>query len=84
MSKADPAVHFAGTFAAKEAAFKAVSAIYHGRMGVADFEVSRRRDGAPEVRYVGEKAELKGVDISLSVSHTAENAVAVAISILRG
>jgi len=82
MSKANPPVHFAGTFAAKEAAFKAVQAIHRGQLGVTDFEVSRRRNGVPVVKYTGGDNALRKIGIKVSVSHTAEYAVAVALAFL--
>jgi phosphopantetheine--protein transferase-like protein len=83
-SKADPPVHFAGTFAAKEAAFKAVRVLHKGRLDITDFEVSHRSDGLPEVTYVGADAALGNVVVSVSVSHSKEDAVAVALSFMRG
>ena len=78
--KADPAVHFAGTFAAKEAALKAVSSLYKGNFAVSDFVVSHVR-GAPQVRYSGKNSYMHdGLSIEVSVSHTAEDAVAMAVA----
>lgn len=73
--KKNAAQHFAVRFAAKEAVYKAL-----GRGGVPhrDIGVRNRPDGKPEV-------ELRGVlkrfekKISLSLSHTAKYAAAVAI-----
>ena len=65
----DPAVHFAGTFAAKEAVCKA--------LGGAEFlsiEIRRSARGTPEVWHRGKRMH----SISLSISHTGDYAVAIA------
>jgi phosphopantetheine--protein transferase-like protein len=82
MAKADPSIHFAGTFAVKEAAFKALNGLHLGRMVITDFEVSHGGDGAPRVKHTGAKAERREVDIKVSVSHTADIAVAVVVAVL--
>jgi holo-[acyl-carrier protein] synthase len=82
MSKSNPAIHLAGTFAAKEAAFKAVRSFYSGRISIIDFEISHTRDGAPRLRYAGPEDGMKTISINLSVSHTTESAVAVALALI--
>jgi holo-[acyl-carrier protein] synthase len=82
MSKSNPPMHFAGTFAAKEAAFKAVRAFHRRRVSLTDFEVSHGRDGAPRVKYSGLVGGLRAISIDASVSHTTESAVAVALAFL--
>jgi holo-[acyl-carrier protein] synthase len=84
MSKADPSIHFAGTFAAKEAATKAASALTSRRIPIAYFEVIRRKNGAPRVRYTGRNSDVKKIEIRVSVSHTTQDAVAVAIAVTPG
>ena len=80
-AKADPAVHFAGTFAAKEAALKAMSSLYEGSFTISDFVVTHASGGAPEVRYSGKDSMVRdGLTIEISISHTAENAVAMAVA----
>jgi len=49
MSKADPYIHFAGVFAAKEAAYKAANELTRGRLSVTKFEVTHGRNGAPRI-----------------------------------
>lgn len=80
LSKAVPSQHFAGTFAAKEAALKAVNGLVSSRLSIRDFEVSHGHAGAPVVNYHGADEEIKGIKIGISVSHTRENVVAVAIA----
>ena len=82
MSKSNPPMHFAGTFAAKEAAFKAVRTFHRRRIGLTDFEVSHGRDGAPKVKYTGPVGDTRAININVSVSHTTESAVAVAFAFL--
>jgi phosphopantetheine--protein transferase-like protein len=82
MAKADPPVHFAGCFAAKEAAFKAFNSLHAGRFVITDFEVLHGRDGAPRIKRTASKAWGKSVDVEVSVSHTALTAVAAALAIV--
>ena len=66
-----PAPHLAGIFAAKEAASKALGA---SRFPFAELEVRHAKDGTPEVWRNGRR-----VLVSVSISHTASLAAAVAI-----
>jgi phosphopantetheine--protein transferase-like protein len=83
MSKATPSHHFAGTFAAKEAVLKAVDGLTARRLGASSFEISHRENGVPIVTYSGSQPEIEGIEIRVSISHTAEYAVAVAIAMSR-
>jgi holo-[acyl-carrier protein] synthase len=82
-SQADPAVHFAGRFAAKEAVLKALRTGWSLGIGWRDVEVlSEGR--APEVTLRGRAAEIAremgaGPPILLSISHTRGVAMAVAL-----
>jgi holo-[acyl-carrier protein] synthase len=72
-SKPEPARHFAGTLAAKEAVIKAA------RLGqlvawARRIEITRDATGAPSVSIDGRDAAL-----SVSISHDADSAVAVAM-----
>ena len=69
---AEPGVHFAGIFAAKEAASKALGT---AKFPVLLLEVRHAPSGAPEMWKEG-----KRVRVSISISHTASTAVAVAIA----
>lgn len=81
-SQARPLLHFAGRFAAKEAALKALG-LGLGAIGVAqalqDLEVLREGT-APKLRFHGKPAavaeELGVFDVSLSITHTDAFAIA--------
>jgi holo-[acyl-carrier protein] synthase len=83
-SQARPVVHVAARLAAKEAAFKALpprgeTAYLPWR----DFEVTRARDGAPDIRFHGKaRATVERLNVAsalLSLTHTANHAAAVVI-----
>lgn len=71
----------AGRFAAKEAVMKSLGT---GGMAFRDIEIVRLPSGKPEVRLTGRmrsRADRIGVgSILVSISHSRDNAVAVAIS----
>jgi holo-[acyl-carrier protein] synthase len=67
-SHKDPAPHFAGTFAAKEAVRKASGAPFH------TIEIRRIASGKPEVWLSGRRAKTA----LISISHNASTACAVA------
>ncbi|HEY3115737.1 MAG TPA: holo-ACP synthase [Chloroflexota bacterium] len=71
----------AGRFAAKEAVMKALGT---GGMAFRDIEIARLPSGKPDVRLFGRmlrRSERLGVTaISVSISHSRDNAVAVAIA----
>jgi holo-[acyl-carrier protein] synthase len=84
--KADPALHFAGRFAAKEAVLKALGTGWSRGVGWRDVEVEATA-GAPAVRLWGRAAEIardRGVEgpVLLSISH--DRAMAVAFAVLQG
>ena len=69
--------HYAARFAAKEAAFKALSWKIEDKYSVSwkDFEVLNTEQGRPTLKIVG--IDLKDVeDIDISISHCKEYAVA--------
>ena len=75
-----PAQHFAVRFAAKEAVAKALRSSHKVSMKWHDVEILSEKGGAPKVRLHGEAAEQFADHIlSLSVSHSDESAVAVAL-----
>ena len=78
MSKGDPAVHFAGTFAAKEAVYKAANHLHRGVVEMTDFQISHDKKGMPTVSYDGANHEVESLEIKVSISHTMDYAVAVA------
>jgi holo-[acyl-carrier protein] synthase len=83
-SRPDPAEHVAVRLAAKEAVYKALQGTEAARgIGWRDIEVTRAADGRPDVALTGPAAarasELGVTRVLLSLSHTHEAAVAVAV-----
>ena len=83
-SRPDPATHVAVRLAAKEAVYKALQGSDVARgIGWREIEVIRAVDGRPDVRLTGlaaERARELGVGrVLLSLSHTHQAAVAVAV-----
>ncbi len=74
---------YAGRFAAKEAFLKALQTGWRGRITWHDMEVISLDGGAPTMTITGEAAIIlkeRGADrVHLSISHTAEHAVAQVI-----
>lgn len=69
--------HYAARFAAKEAAFKALSWKIDDKYSISwkDFEVENNKQGRPNLKIVG--VDLKDVeDIDVSISHCKDYAVA--------
>jgi holo-[acyl-carrier protein] synthase len=77
------AASYAGRFAAKEAFLKALKTGWKGKISWHDVEVMSDADGVPTVSVKGEAKrllkELGAERIHLSISHTAEHAVAQVI-----
>lgn len=85
-SRPDPAEHVAVRLAAKEAVYKALQGSEAARgIGWREIEVVRAPDGRPDVQLSGVAAErareLAVRQVLLSLSHTHEAAVAVAVLI---
>ena len=83
-SRPDPAEHVAVRLAAKEAVYKALQGSEAARgIGWRDIEVVRAADGRPDVALTGLAAararDLGVTRVLLSLSHTHEAAVAVAV-----
>ena len=79
-SRVHPNQHFAARFAAKEAVSKTLRYREDFFMRWRDVEVVSEGHGAPHVRLYGEAAEkFDEQAISLSISHSKDTAVAVAI-----
>jgi len=74
---------YAGRFAAKEAAMKALGTGWRRGVRWVDFEVVREKSGRPTIRLDGEARkiadELGVMRIALSITHTAEQALAQVI-----
>ena len=69
--------HYAARFAAKEAAFKAVSGQIDDKYNVCwkDFEVTNDEQGRPSIKLVGiDEKSIENIDIS--ISHCKNHAVA--------
>jgi len=77
---AEPAIHYAARFAAKEAAVKALGTGFSGDVGFADVEVIRLPSGKPELRFHGgaarRTAELGVTQALVSLTHTSDHAMA--------
>jgi holo-[acyl-carrier protein] synthase len=82
-SKARPAESYAGRFAAREAAIKALGG-YRGK-GWQDISVTRAASGAPAIRLEGSarrRADELGVDrILVTFAHERTSAVAFAVAV---
>ena len=83
-SRPDPAEHVAVRLAAKEAIYKALQTSPAARgVGWRDIEVVRTEGGRPDIRLTGLAArcaaELSVRRVLVSLSHTHEAAVAVAV-----
>ena len=74
---------FAARFAAKEAAMKALGTGWNHGVRFRDVEVSRQPGKRPTITFHGKAAEfadkLGAKNIALSLSHTAEQAIAQVI-----
>ncbi len=82
-SKANRAERYAARFAAKEAAMKALGTGWNHGVRWRDVEVVRQPGGRPTIAFHGKAAEfaakLGAKNIALSLSHTAQQAVAQVI-----
>jgi holo-[acyl-carrier protein] synthase len=82
-SKANKAERYAGRFAAKEAAMKAIGTGWSRGVRWQDVEVTRVPGGRPTVTFHGKAAEffhqLRAVRAHLSITHTQQSAMAQVI-----
>ena len=85
-AKANPEVHYATRFAAKEAVVKALGTGFSEGIGVRDIEVRRTTKGRPYVVLTGRAREVardqgvREMPLSLSFTHTEAVACAMAIT----
>jgi holo-[acyl-carrier protein] synthase len=81
--KANRVERYAARFAAKEAAMKAIGTGWNHGVTWRDVEVSRMPGGRPTITFHGKAAEfaarLRVKHIALSLTHTAEHAIAQVI-----
>ena len=77
----------AGRFAAKEAVLKLIGTGWRGKIAWTDIEIINNAAGQPEVTVVGEVrriADELGIDhISVSITHTANFAIASAVALTK-
>jgi len=77
----------AGRFAAKEAVLKLIGTGWRGKIAWTDIEVINNAAGQPEVTIVGEVkriADELGIEhISVSITHTANFAIASAVALAK-
>ena len=77
----------AGRFAAKEAILKLIGTGWRGKIAWTDIEVINNAAGQPEVTIVGEVKRITdelGIEhISVSITHTANFAIASAVALAR-
>ncbi len=80
MKKAQPAMHLAARFAAKEAVAKALGTGFSKGVRMRDIEVVAGDNGPPRVKLHGAAAKrydaLGAANVLLSLSHTSEHALA--------
>lgn len=60
--------HYAARFAAKEAAFKAISKLLNDKYSInwQNIEILNDQTGRPSINFIGIDLNLKGIDISIS------------------
>ncbi|MGO9648299.1 MAG: holo-[acyl-carrier-protein] synthase [Terriglobales bacterium] len=82
-AKANRVERYAARFAAKEAAMKAIGTGWNHGVTWRDVEVSRMPGGRPTITFHGKAAEfaanLGAKHVALSLTHTAEHAIAQVI-----
>lgn len=78
--KKKPEIFFAGRFAAKEAVIKALGSLLKQKPGWKEIEIVTGFKGLPEVKLTGRlNQKLKKSAILISISHTDDLAIALAI-----
>ncbi len=83
-ARGNPAIHYAGTFAAKEAVYKSISTVVNV-LRWKDIEVCRNPEGRPWIELHGSTRDLCGMagigEILVSISHSEDVAVAQSIAL---
>lgn len=78
--RADKLAFLSGRFAAKEAALKALGALFNSGVYLRDIEIVNDKHGKPQVRFPQRLEEkLAGYRLHLSITHSHKTAAAVAI-----
>ena len=84
-SHPDPIAYFAMTFAAKEAILKLMGTGWRGKIAWTDIEIINNSIGQPQVTLDGEVkkiADKLGItQVSVSITHTANFAIASAVAL---
>lgn len=77
--------HFAVRFAAKEAAFKAISELVDNTLIWKNIQVSNQEHGRPQIIISGiDKEQFKKIEnIDVSLSHVKDNAIATVVVLLK-
>jgi holo-[acyl-carrier protein] synthase len=82
-TKKNAALHYAGRFAAKEAAFKAMERGWGGDISWTEIEVFNEPSGAPRLVFYGKALDLiqqkKVIRSYVTISHIEEHATAVVV-----
>ena len=79
-AKGSPERHFAGAFAAKEAAYKAIQQLYPTKVSLLTLEILHHRSGLPYLR-INSSTLRQHLKVSVSISHSDSYVVAVALAI---
>jgi phosphopantetheine--protein transferase-like protein len=77
LRKPRPELHLAARWCAKEAVVKALAGLGIGSVGYGKIEISNRADGSPAAAI--DDPRCAGLELSVSLSHSAASAMAVAI-----
>ncbi len=78
--RADKMAFLSGRFAAKEAALKALGALFDSGVYLRDLEIVNDRHGKPSARFPKRlEKKLAGYSLHLSITHSHKTAAAVAV-----
>jgi len=82
-ARKNSALHYAGRFASKEAAFKAMGRGWGGEISWKDVEITNLGSGAPQITFHGKALEVitekKMTRAHVSISHIEDIATAIVI-----